>query len=308
MALPEVNNMPQPDLALTRGQRIDKGVGQAYVDTYNQLQMARYNNEYNYWLWRQQMEYNSPSNQVQRLKEAGLNPNFNSIDGTGNASSIPSSSGSISPSVGRNASQMTGNMISLASTIIDGFNKGLNAISTLSDTPPLSKLPEYRDILFKLGKENLKGKEYDNYKSLVQSIVDTYLAGGSQIPLQIFDENGNITDEVTNYPFALTHPDTAIGGVVFEPDKMLARMKAEADYRLTNQRIDNLGVDFDIKKLVEAAKRYYNTEIQPQEAEIAKGRAGMGSLGQIIQKVANGERLSFNDILAAILALAALKM
>ena len=174
MALPEVTNVPQPDLALTRGQRIDKGVGQYYVDTYNQLQMAKYNNEYNYWLWKQQMEYNSPSNQVQRLKEAGLNPNFNSIDGTGNASSIPSSSGSISPSVGRNASQAAGNIISVADTIINGFSKGLSTISALSDVPPLAKLPEYRDMLFKIGAENLKGKQLDNYKSLVQSVVDTY--------------------------------------------------------------------------------------------------------------------------------------
>ena len=308
MALPEVTNMPQPDLALTRGQRIDKGVGQAYVDTYNQLQMARYNNDYNYWLWKQQMEYNSPSNQVARLKEAGLNPNFNSIDGTGNATSIPSSSGSVTPSVGRNASQMTGNMISLASTIIDGFNKGLSSISTLSDTPPLAKIPEYREMLFKLGKENLRGKEYSNYRSLIESIVDTYLAGGQQLPMTLEDESGNVIGEVSNTPFALTHPDPGIGGVVFEPDKMLARMKAEADYRLTDQRLKNLGLDFDIKGLVKAAKSFYNTEIQPYEAEKAKGLAGTASFGQLINKVANGESLSFNEIIAAILALAALKL
>lgn len=308
MALPEITNVPQPDLAMTRQQRRDAGVGMFYVDQYNQMQMAKYNNEYNYWLWKQQMEYNSPSNQVQRLKEAGLNPNFNSIDGTGNMSSIPSSSGSVTPSVGRNASQMASNIISVADTIINGFSKGLNTISALSDVPPLAKLPEYRDMLFKIGKENLKGKQYDNYKSLVQSIVDTYLAGGSQIPLTIEDDNGNITGEVKDYPFALTHPDPGVGGVVFEPDKMLARMKAEADYRLSDQRLKNLGVDFDIKKLVEDAKRYYNNNIQPNEAKISEGRAGMSALGQVIQKVANGEKLSINDILAAILALAALKM
>lgn len=45
--------------------------------------------EMKYWLMQQ--EYNSPANQVARLKEAGLNPNlFYSQGNTGNASSTPS--------------------------------------------------------------------------------------------------------------------------------------------------------------------------------------------------------------------------
>lgn len=308
MPLPEVSSAPQLDIITNTPSAYEKQVSLPYADAYNQAAMAKYNNEYNYWLWKQQIEYNSPANQVARLKEAGLNPNFNSIDGTGNASSIPTSSGSISPSIGRNVAQRTQNIISTASTILSAFSTGLNAVSVLSDTPPLSKLPEYRNTLFQIGKQTLKGKELDSYNKLIDSIVQTYLAGGRQLPATLEDENGNPIGELSDMPFALTHPDKGIGGIIFEPQKMFQSQKAEADLRLLDQRFKNLGVDFDIKQLVKAAKRFYNTEIQPHEAERAKGLAGTASFGQLISKIANGEELSFRDVIAAILALAALKL
>ncbi len=296
MPLPEVSQAPQLDIITNVPSSYEREVSLPYVDAYNQAAMAKYNNEYNYWLWKQQMEYNSPANQVARLKEAGLNPNFNSIDGAGNASSIPASSGSISPSVGRNVAQRTQNIISTASTILSAFSTGLNAVSVLSDTPPLAKLPEYRNTLFQIGKQTLKGKELENYNRLVDSIVQTYMSGGSI--------TGDGVPDKTS--FAVTHPLT--GGVTFDPNKMIQLTKGEADISLLGQRLRNLGVDFDIKNLVKAAKSFYNTEIQPYEAEKAKGLAGTASFGQLINKVANGESLSFNEIIAAILALAALKL
>lgn len=44
----------------------------------------------NYWMWNQQNEYNSPLNQMLRLKEAGLNPNLMYGKGTtGNSEQLP---------------------------------------------------------------------------------------------------------------------------------------------------------------------------------------------------------------------------
>lgn len=297
MALPEISSAPQLNIATSLSDEYKAGIGgKKYVDAYNQAQMAKYNNEYNYWLWQQQMEYNSPANQVQRLKEAGLNPNFNSIDGTGNATSIPTSSGSITPSIARNHNQQMSNVISLASTLVSAFGAGINAISTLSDVPPLAKIPEYRKLLLDMGKEAFRGKKYANYESLVDGIVKTYMAGGSFTSSEVPELSA----------FATTHP--SLGGTYFEPDKMFQRLKAEADVSLAGQRLKNLGVDFDIKKLVKEAKAYYNKEIQPYEGEKAKGLAGSASFGQLINKVANGEELSWRDVIAAILALAALKL
>lgn len=48
-------------------------------------------NQQNVWnqeQWMRQTEYNSPVNQVQRLRDAGLNPLFYGLDGTGNASEL----------------------------------------------------------------------------------------------------------------------------------------------------------------------------------------------------------------------------
>lgn len=49
------------------------------------LELAKYNNTYNYNLWKEQMQYNSPVEQRKRLEAAGLNPNYNSVD-SGNIS------------------------------------------------------------------------------------------------------------------------------------------------------------------------------------------------------------------------------
>lgn len=45
-------------------------------------------NAWNYDMWLKQNEYNTPAAQVQRLRDAGLNPMFYGLDGTGNAGEL----------------------------------------------------------------------------------------------------------------------------------------------------------------------------------------------------------------------------
>lgn len=53
--------------------------------------MMNYQNNWNYELWKQQNEYNSPANQMKRFKEAGLNPHLIYGKGeSGNATNIQS--------------------------------------------------------------------------------------------------------------------------------------------------------------------------------------------------------------------------
>lgn len=62
----------------------------ALQNEYNKEQAAL-QNQYNIDMWNRQNEYNSPASQMNRLKEAGLNPNLMYGQGsTGNASSAPS--------------------------------------------------------------------------------------------------------------------------------------------------------------------------------------------------------------------------
>ena len=42
---------------------------------YNQ-KLANYQNDYNYWMWQQQNQYNSPKSQMDRFTEAGLSKNL----------------------------------------------------------------------------------------------------------------------------------------------------------------------------------------------------------------------------------------
>lgn len=195
-SLPEVSSAPQLNYIASRSQRVANNVGRDYIDAYNQAQMAKYNNEYNYWLWQQQAEYNSPSNQVQRLLDAGLNPNYNSIEGAGNLSSIPSSSGSIAPSIGRNMNQRTSNMISAFNAMLSSVSTGVDTMSKLSDLPPLESLQAYRKTLYGLAKENLKGKELDNFNKMINGIYNFALYGGETEPFALnvpwlTVENGN---------------------------------------------------------------------------------------------------------------------
>ena len=61
----------------------------ALQNKYNKEQAAL-QNQYNIDMWNRQNEYNSPASQMNRLKEAGLNPNLMYGQGsTGNASSAP---------------------------------------------------------------------------------------------------------------------------------------------------------------------------------------------------------------------------
>lgn len=54
------------------------------------MELAKYQNEWNEYMWNKQNEYNTPKNQMARYLEAGLNPNL--IYGSGSASSGNSTS------------------------------------------------------------------------------------------------------------------------------------------------------------------------------------------------------------------------
>ena len=80
-------------------------------------------------MWNMQNEYNSPSAQVQRLKDAGLNPNLmygNGSAATGNASQMPQYS---APTL--QAPQIAGNLLDFASKLEDLKTKRIGNQLTL---------------------------------------------------------------------------------------------------------------------------------------------------------------------------------
>lgn len=281
--LSELQGMPEIPKLLTGSNALREG-----ADAVNQLRMNEYNNKYNYWLWQQQAEYNNPSNQVARLKSAGLNPNFNSVDGTGNLGSMPLSSGSISPSIGRNRAAAVGNIISGFNALIGAASEGVDALSKLKDIPQLIALKQYRGLLSKTAYQNLQGKEYENAMRMINLLFSAQGAG--------FDTSGY-------KGFNIWFGDNTGGKQVFMPYDPSSSVKLNT----MQQKLDNLGVDFDIKELVKAAKDYYNKNIQPNEAAKSQGAAGMAALGRFIQKIDNGESMSWRDWIAFILAAASMR-
>lgn len=286
--LNELSGMPQlPNLRLGSGKFGPFEWSSASADAYNQLLMAEYNNKYNYWLWQQQAEYNSPSNQVKRLKEAGLNPNFNSIEGAGNLGSMPTSSGSITPSIGRNRAAQVGNVISSVNALIGGVSEGIKSLGNLSDVPPLSKLGEYRNTLYKTARSVMRQNEYKEFRALVGSVIDSIAAGGN------FPEQFELWSPFTTQSFYKDGTPAQTGNIVIAPEEGSAI--SSMVYKALNAKEDNA-----IKQLVKAAKSYYNENIQPKEAEIAEGKSGMQSIGKALSKITSGESLSWREIIAII--------
>lgn len=54
------------------------------------MNLAKYQNAWNYDMWQKQNEYNTPLAQMQRLKDAGLNPNLVYQNGADNTAASPS--------------------------------------------------------------------------------------------------------------------------------------------------------------------------------------------------------------------------
>jgi len=292
--LSELSGAPQMNLVTSLTGAAKAGVNPlsfkgAFVDAYNQAQMAKYNNEYNYWLWQQQAEYNKPSNQVARLKEAGLNPNFNSIEGAGNLGSMPSSSGSITPSIGRNVNARAGNVISSVNSLIQGVSQGVDSFKTLSDTPRLQDLSNYRDLLYKTARSQMRDADYRQFRQMIGSVIDTLAAGGN-LPEEFEIPSPFMVDSLYN------DGSPAQSGFITISPKQGAAFE-RLFYQALNSKEDNA-----IKRLVSAAKSYYNENIQPKEKEIIEGKAGMSAIGKALEKFTSGEHIGWRDIIALVAA------
>ena len=137
-----------PNLVLDRRGHYRDGqyVAPAGADTWNEYAMAKYNNDYNYWLLQQQQQYNSPEEQVKRLRAAGLNPNFNSIEGAGNTNfSMATSTRGLSSNVGSLGNQQLGLMLNAFNSTLGAIAQGVDMTSKLSHLP--SDIKKYREAL-----------------------------------------------------------------------------------------------------------------------------------------------------------------
>lgn len=176
MALQNISQAPQLGVGFDGSATKDVAFGRA--DDFYDYQMAKYNNEYNYWLWQQQAEYNSPAQQMARARQAGLNPN--AVAGnvsSGNLGSIPSSNGKLSGNI-------TANKLNLANLGINSFNSLLKAVGEGIDaTSKISGIPHdvasYRRSLSDALSYSNEGKLVDNTLRSIEIAKNAHLAGVS---------------------------------------------------------------------------------------------------------------------------------
>lgn len=188
-----LSGTPPPELNLVQSKRERKrrGVDFDYMDSFNQGEMVRYNNEYNYWLWQQQADYNSPVQQRSRLEAAGLNPNYNSVD-SGNLGSIPSSSGSITPSVGKNRALRQQMYVDSFNALVKSIGEGVSSVSKISGIP--DDIPTYRRLLTQYMGHNAQSAEYNQILKSIEAVWKSKTELGIDVPLLIpgYGENGDI--------------------------------------------------------------------------------------------------------------------
>lgn len=178
MSLQPITNAPQPNLAFSRKQTGDAGVAYGFEGEYNETQMAKYNNEFNYWLWQQQAQYNSPAEQMQRAKEAGLNPNV--IAGnvsSGNLSNIPHSNGRVSGNAISNRLQLANVGINSFNALLKAIGEGVDSTSKISGIP--DDISTYRYLLTQNQTAGVRGKLLDNILKNVEQARLAYLGGAS---------------------------------------------------------------------------------------------------------------------------------
>lgn len=121
------------------------------------FRLAQWQNEQNVKMWNMNNEYNSPSSQMQRLSQAGLNPNLVYGNGSvGNSSSAPTAASA--PTM--QAYQMPQNVLGDLSSMMDNFLKLAQVKKTEQETDNLAETQ--RLTRFQAQKEELN-VIYQNY-------------------------------------------------------------------------------------------------------------------------------------------------
>lgn len=172
---------PQLHQIINRDERVANNIGITYLDQYNDAQLAKYNNEYNYWLWQQQAEYNSPANQVARAKEAGLNPNV--IAGnvsSGNLNSTPESRANFKSHIFENKMQGVNVGLNAFNSVLDAIKTGVQSVSGISGIP--DDISSYRKMINSTMSEGREKMAVNRISQQLENIQKSYLLFGDYSP------------------------------------------------------------------------------------------------------------------------------
>lgn len=144
------------------------------------FQLAKYAYDQNLDMWNRQNEYNTPLAQMQRLQEAGLNPNLMYGQGNvGNASNAPSFEApkmEAYTNLGDYGMSQAGKQLSRALTdIAQVKNINANTQQTYQNTQNLATQNELKklEIIYQLYENEEKGIHKENYRHLLESTLES---------------------------------------------------------------------------------------------------------------------------------------
>lgn len=163
-----------PDIITSRQERRDRGIGAAYVDEYNQMLTNQYNNAYNYWLWQQQMQYDSPSSQMERLLAAGLNPHYQTVS-SGNTQGIPTSKAEVRGNVRQNQLNAISSAVSVATSIASLVTQGITSLTKIASLP--ASIGAYRKLVTQALGNKVQGSELGNLLKRLDAFKEGNILG-----------------------------------------------------------------------------------------------------------------------------------
>lgn len=236
MGLSDISTAPQANILTNWKERKAAGIGDAYSDDYNSLQMAKYNNEFNYWAWQQQADYNSPANQVERLKAAGLNPNFNSIEGAGNVGSLAGSSARATGTIGANQARNFQNGLAMFNSVVDTAAEALNSVDKISHLPV--DIGQARQFVSRTLQATASGSEMKAMQSMVDAYFDAYMKG---------------MDKPFGTPLVTVPTSLGVEGVPIDPSSSPQKQIIDTLNSLRSSNKDLNDIRIDVQKSIQKA-------------------------------------------------------
>lgn len=231
------------------------------------LQQQRLQNQFNFDMWNRQNAYNSPSSQVQRLMQAGLNPNLAySQLGSGEAGSLQSADANYKGEAPQSNIDFQGSVQSIINTqradelhslgvenqvLKNEYQTLLNARQR-HDNERAGVLDDYEDEKHQ-NDMNILRQEYSNLVTQGNVLNENYKTASEeakQSAVKTF-----IADATKDFEISLVKLDVDIKGQEYE--------NLKAVYTLTKEKIAGVRLDNSIKSVqYEIMKATKDSEIQ----------------------------------------------
>lgn len=233
-----------------------------------------YQNQWNLNMWNTQNEYNNPSQQRSRLENAGLNPIFFGLDGTGNAGALQSA-----PFTAVNGAPMENSGQFLQQGI-------LNATNTMLDA-------QYKKAMIDNLKEKTRGDKIENDYN-VEIMPDRIES--SHLTVTGLNLGNNLTEEQTNNYRAST---SKINEEISQMPEYLDLAKKHYDLEKwkaeVNKELSQKQLDFQERELTEKiAVAWYEASLHGREVEIHQQLANQNGLQVAVNCLVGVSQISVN--------------